>query len=59
MLGLDVGPMSGFEKEGLNKEFFSGTNIRSNFLINIGYGDPQALYPRGPRLEFDEIAKIL
>ena len=59
MLGLDVGPMSGFEKEGLNKEFFSGTNIRSNFLINIGYGDPQALYPRGARLEFDEIAKIL
>ena len=58
-LGLNAGPMSGFDKEKVNATFFAGTRIKSNFLINIGYGDPSKLYPRGPRLAFDEMAKIL
>lgn len=58
-LGLDAGPMSGFDRQKVDATFFAGTRIRSNFLINIGYGDPAKLYPRGPRLAFDEMAKIL
>jgi 3-hydroxypropanoate dehydrogenase len=58
-LGLDAGPMSGFDKEKVDATFFAGTRIKSNFLINIGYGDPEKLYPRGPRLAFDEMAKIV
>lgn len=58
-LGLDAGPMSGFDKEQVDATFFAGTRIKSNFLINIGYGDPSKLYPRGPRLAFDDMAKIL
>ena len=58
-LGLDAGPMRGFDKEKVDASFFTGTRIKSNFLINIGYGDPSKLYPRGPRLAFDEMAKIL
>ncbi len=58
-LGLDAGPMSGFDKEKVDTTFFAGTRVKSNFLINIGYGDPAKLYPRGPRLAFDDIAKIL
>lgn len=57
--GLDCGPMSGFDKAKVDAEFFQGTRIKSNFLINIGYGDPAKLYPRGPRLDFEEIASIL
>ena len=58
-LGLDCGPMSGFDKATVDAEFFAGTRIRSNFLINIGYGDPSKLYPRGPRFAFDDIARII
>lgn len=58
-VGLDTGPMSGFDKSKVDAEFFAGTRVRSNFLINIGYGDPTKLYPRGPRLAFDEMATIL
>ncbi len=58
-LGLDVGAMSGFDNAGVDKEFFSGTDIKSNFLCNVGYGDPAALRPRGPRFAFDEMAQIL
>jgi 3-hydroxypropanoate dehydrogenase len=58
-LGLDCGPMSGFSNEGVDKEFFAGTDVKSNFLCNVGYGDPAALRPRGPRFGFDEIARIL
>ena len=58
-LGLDCGPMSGFNNEGVDKEFFAGTDIKSNFLCNIGYGDPAGLMPRSPRFSFDEMAKIL
>jgi 3-hydroxypropanoate dehydrogenase len=58
-LGLDAGPMSGFDNAGLDKEFFAGTDIKSNFLCNIGYGDPASLRPRGPRFAFGEMAQIL
>ena len=58
-LGLDAGPMSGFDHAGVDKEFFAGTDIRSNFLCNIGYGDAAGLRPRGPRFAFGEMAQIL
>lgn len=58
-LGLDCGPMSGFDNAGVDKEFFAGTSIKSNFLCNLGYGDPAGVRPRGPRFGFDEMAKIL
>lgn len=58
-LGLSAGPMSGFDAEAVNREFFSGTRWRANFLVNIGYGDGKYSYPRGPRLGFDQVARIL
>jgi 3-hydroxypropanoate dehydrogenase len=58
-LGLDCGPMSGFNATGVKEEFFKGQDVEPNFLCNIGYGDPEKLYPRGPRLSFDEACKIL
>jgi 3-hydroxypropanoate dehydrogenase len=58
-LGLDVGAMSGFDAEGVDGEFFSGTRIKSNFLCNLGRGDPAGLFGRSPRFEFDEMAEIL
>ncbi len=58
-LGLDCGPMSGFDNAGVDREFFAGTSIRSNFLCNLGYGDKAALFPRSPRFSFDEMARIV
>ena len=58
-LGLDTGPMSGFDAKGVDKEFFSGTNIKSNFLVNLGFGDNNALFPRHPRLDFNQASQIL
>lgn len=58
-LGLDCGPMGGFDHEGVDREFFAGTTVRSNFLCNIGYGDPTTLHPRAPRLSFDEACRIV
>lgn len=71
--GLDCGPMSGFDNakvdeiffgageecEGCDQEFFPHGHVRSNFLCNIGFGDPEKLHPRGPRLEFDEACSLL
>ncbi len=57
-LGLDCGPMSGFDNKKLDEIFFAGTNIRSNFLCNIGYGDASKLHPRSPRFAFGEACKI-
>lgn len=57
-LGLDCGPMSGFDNAGVDAAFFAGTQVKSNFLVNLGYGDPAGLYPRGPRFSFDEMARI-
>jgi len=58
-LGLDCGPMSGFDNAKVDAEFFPDGRLKSNFLINIGYGDPSKLYPRNPRLDFDEACKII
>lgn len=58
-LGLDCGPMSGFDNTGVDKEFFAGTETKSNFLCNLGYGDPAGLFARSPRFAFEEMAKIV
>jgi len=71
-LGLDCGPMSGFDNAKLDQEFFAAGkcesceqeffpegHVKSNFLCNIGYGDPATLMPRGPRLDFSETCTLL
>jgi nitroreductase len=58
-LGLDCGPMSGFKEQGVNDAFFGGTSWRANFICNIGYGATQNLFPRLPRLPFEEACQIL
>lgn len=57
-LGLDTGPMSGFDNAKLDEAFFADTSIRSNFLVNLGQGDPASIFPRSPRLGFDEACRI-
>ncbi|MES2317098.1 MAG: malonic semialdehyde reductase [Pseudomonadota bacterium] len=57
-VGLDCGPMSGFNADKLNAAFFAGTELKANFLCNIGYGDAQHLHPRQPRLAFEEACTI-
>ena len=57
-LGLDCGPMSGFNNAKLDEAFFAGTSWKSNFLCNLGYGDASKLHPRNPRLEFSETCRI-
>jgi 3-hydroxypropanoate dehydrogenase len=56
-MGLDCGPMSGFDNGGVDKVFFSGTRIQSNFICSIGYGDPASVSPRNPRLSFEEAGR--
>ncbi|MCW8127982.1 malonic semialdehyde reductase [Microbulbifer halophilus] len=72
-LGLDCGPMSGFDNAAVDREFFGEncsdpafqqehspeSHIKSNFLCNLGYGDPDMLHPRSPRFDFDEVCRIL
>lgn len=58
-LGLDLGPMSGFDNAKVDAEFFPNSSIKSNWLCNIGYGDASKLHPRNPRFEFSEIAKVI
>jgi nitroreductase len=58
-LGLDAGPMSGFDNAGVDAAFFAGTTIKSNFLVALGHGTEENLYPRSPRLAFDEANQIL
>ncbi len=50
--------MSGFDNTKVDEAFFAGTAIKSNFLVNLGYGDPSGVFPRSPRLSFDEAARI-
>ena len=57
-LGLDCGPMSGFNNAGVDEVFFAGTRIRSNFICSIGHGDPASLFPRNPRLSFEEAGRF-
>ena len=58
-LGLDCGPLSGFDNAKLDASFFAGTSVKSNFLVNLGHGNPASLSPRSPRLAFDEACRIL
>jgi len=57
-LGLDCGPMSGFDQALVDRAFFAETSVRSNFLCNLGYGDPAALRPRAPRLAFAQACRV-
>lgn len=58
-VGLDCGPMSGFDATKVNAEFFPDGKWKANFLCNLGYGDHSKVYPRNPRLEFDEACRVL
>lgn len=58
-VGLDCGPMSGFDNAKVDAEFFSGTSVRSNFLCNLGIGDVAKVMPRNPRPAFDEVCRLL
>jgi 3-hydroxypropanoate dehydrogenase len=57
-VGLDTGPMSGFDNAAVDEAFFAGTSWKSNFLVNLGFGDDSGLFPRSPRLSFDEAARL-
>ena len=57
-LGLDVGPMSGFDASKVEAAFFAGTAVKANFICAIGRGRPEALHPRGPRLAFEDACRI-
>ncbi len=58
-LGLDCGPMSGFDAAKIDAAFWAGTTIKTNFILNLGRGDPAKLWPRSPRLSFDEACGIV
>ena len=58
-LGLDCGPMSGFDAAGLDAAFWAGTSVRTNFVCTLGQGDPAGLTPRSPRLAFDEACQLV
>lgn len=58
-IGLDTGAMSGFDNAKVDEAFFKGTSVKSNFLCNLGYGDPKAILARSPRFDFDEVCKIV
>ena len=58
-VGLDAGPMSGFDRATVDSTFFAESGLKSNFLINLGYGDPAGVLPRSPRLDFDEACLML
>jgi 3-hydroxypropanoate dehydrogenase len=57
-LGLDTGPMSGFDNQRVDAEFFAGTRIKSNFLCSLGHGSDEGLFPRNPRLTFEEAGRF-
>lgn len=58
-LGLDTGPMSGFDNAGVDAAFFAGTQVKSNFICTLGYGDPSTIHGRNPRLGFEEANRVL
>ena len=57
-LGLDCGPMSGFDNEAVDRQFFAGTRIQSNFICSLGHGKPESVFPRNPRLTFEEAGRF-
>jgi 3-hydroxypropanoate dehydrogenase len=58
-VGLDVGPMSGFDADKVSQAFFPGGKVKADLLVNLGYGDTTKLFPRSPRLSFEEACKIV
>jgi len=58
-LGLDTGPMSGFDQDKVNASFLAASGWKANFLLNIGYGDSSKVYPRSPRLDFERVCQII
>lgn len=58
-IGLDTGPMSGFDEAGVNAAFFAGTRVEANFLVSLGFGDASQMKPRLPRFGFDEVCKVI
>lgn len=58
-VGLDCGPMSGFDNAKVDEAFFAGATVKSNFLCNLGHGEPARLHPRSPRLSFDEACRVV
>ncbi|MDE2128307.1 MAG: malonic semialdehyde reductase [Betaproteobacteria bacterium] len=58
-VGLDCGPMSGFDADAVNAAFFAGTSVKVNFICNLGHGDPAGLFPRSPRLSFEQACGIV
>jgi nitroreductase len=58
-VGLDCGPMSGFDNAGVDAEFFEGSQVKSNFLCNLGYGDHTKVFARSPRLDFASVCTFL
>jgi 3-hydroxypropanoate dehydrogenase len=58
-LGVDCGPMSGFDNAKVDAEFFPGGKVKSDFLCNLGYGDRAKLHPRSPQLGFDDACRVL
>jgi 3-hydroxypropanoate dehydrogenase len=58
-LGLDTGPMSGFDNDKVDEAFLRGRGWRSNFLVNLGHGDPAGVHPRSPRLDFEDACQLL
>ena len=58
-LGLDCGPMSGFDNDGVDQAFFAESPVKSNFICGLGYGDPKSIFDRSPRPSFDDLAEIL
>jgi 3-hydroxypropanoate dehydrogenase len=58
-LGLDCGPMSGFDGDKVDAAFWAGTKVKTNFICNLGHGDPSKLFPRSPRLTFEEACQIV
>jgi 3-hydroxypropanoate dehydrogenase len=58
-LGLDTGPMSGFNNDAVDEAFFAGTNVRSNFISTLGYGDPSSIFGRSPRPAFERFNTVV
>lgn len=58
-LGLDCGPMSGFDAAGVDAAFWAGTRVKTNFICNLGHGDPGKLFARSPRPGFDEVCRVI
>ena len=58
-LGLDCGPMSGFDAARVDAEFWTGTAVKTNFICTLGKGDPAKIFPRSPRLSFEEACKLV